>query len=442
MQFLGVFQFLLAFYILFYEYKRGSLSIFLWGPLLMMFGIPHMITSFVSEREFPDWVINYASLFAIVSEALYLFTMLVLNQKNGRFDLVKSLRLTRNSRIEGVQLGWTFMFFMALSPYLIMTHISRVAGSVMDSSWGQLLGSATDMYDMSFSVSYFYNFTSYFISFSCCMILIFMFQKRMILFCLTSLTVIAEVIAIREKQRILPLVIPVFIYIYIRNRKLTLKSALRYLIVVSVGFAAVMVLAIMRDGSLQYFLSHNNPSIIAAKMADMLINSKGELGLRRYFYTFIERHNHFKGFNSGATYKRLLLMFLPTRWSFGLKPGDFAVTMANALLGVEQTRASAHPTFFGDSYANFNVFGVFTGALWAVIAHFLEKMIVRRKNYYVRCGMAMSICNMYIMVARGSVYNSVYRYVFSCIFLYVVYHVVGAFFGRKRIRLSFSTAQG
>ena len=118
MQFLGVFQFLLAFYILFYEYKRGSLSIFLWGPLLMMFGIPHMITSFVSEREFPDWVINYASLFAIVSEALYLFTMLVLNQKNGRFDLVKSLRLTRNSRIEGVQLGWTFMFFMALSPYL------------------------------------------------------------------------------------------------------------------------------------------------------------------------------------------------------------------------------------------------------------------------------------------------------------------------------------
>ena len=176
-------------------------------------------------------------------------------------------------------------------------------------------------------------------------------------------------------------------FILFKKESSRMKSLLKYLSIVIVGYFMVLVIAYMRDGSLGDFISNFSFSNLWDYGLNSISSSGGELSLRNAFYKYIEKKNEFNGFNTGADYIRMLLFWLPTSLSMGVKPDDFAVTMGSAWLGVSyQTQYSMHPTLYGECFANLNVYGVLLAIFWACFAFFIDMMICKNKSYLIRCG--------------------------------------------------------
>ena len=62
---LGIIQLLLIGFILISEIKRKSPAVFLWATLIIMFGIPHLVTAIFEDMNYSSAVIAQASLFVI-----------------------------------------------------------------------------------------------------------------------------------------------------------------------------------------------------------------------------------------------------------------------------------------------------------------------------------------------------------------------------------------
>ena len=74
----------------------------------------------------------------------------------------------------------------------------------------------------------------------------------------------------------------------------------------------------------------------------------------------------------------MLLVFIPTRWSLGLKPDDFAIIMGSAIgMG---PGGSTHPTLFGDCFANLGMYGVLLGIFWGIYATSMDYITIKRKT--------------------------------------------------------------
>ena len=142
---------------------------------------------------------------------------------------------------------------------------------------------------------------------------------------------------------------------------------------------------------------------------------KGDIGLRDVFYYFIYHDNQFENFGKGHTYIRMLLLFVPTQWSGGLKPPDFAITMGSAM-GTGLDGFSTHPTLFGDCFANFGYWGVFMGIFWAILV-FLADKFANRLEINLKIGAIILIANTAIIMGRGSVYNAYSTFVYGIIIM-------------------------
>ena len=194
----------------------------------------------------------------------------------------------------------------------------------------------------------------------------------------------------------------------------------KFISAATAGYFIVLVLAYMRDGTLGDFISNFSFTDIWEYSLNSISSSGGEIGVRNAFYKYIENQNQFEGFNTGADYIRMMLFWLPTSWSFGIKPSDFAVTMGSAWLGYSQTAFSMHPTLYGECYANLNIFGVFLAIFWAAFSYILDRMIIKKEDYVLRCGLAVLVGLNYIMVARESAYNAFFTIMMGVIVLKVV----------------------
>ena len=99
----------------------------------------------------------------------------------------------------------------------------------------------------------------------------------------------------------------------------------------------------------------------------------------------------------------MLLVYLPTGLSGGIKPPDFAISMGIAAGG--DATSSMHPTVFGDCYANLGGWGVMIGAFWAALVSVLDKLVLKFKDpYYMLMGYILCSSS-YVIIARGAVYN-------------------------------------
>ena len=118
------------------------------------------------------------------------------------------------------------------------------------------------------------------------------------------------------------------------------------------------------------------------------------------------------------------MFWLPGSFSSGLKPDDFAVTMASAYMGnpFNQTY-SVHPTFFGDAYANFGFFGIFLGVVWAVVFNCLDRWIANidsRAKPYVVSALAYA----FVLIGRGSVYNGTVIGIVSIALIFAAFFIL------------------
>lgn len=170
--------------------------------------------------------------------------------------------------------------------------------------------------------------------------------------------ILVLVLVTRNRIQILPLLVGIIALVLFRLERITIKH------VVLAVVAAVLVILIVYGlrafryyGTLQNFFETFRLEDFIEQIAIFFRTDNGELGLRQWFYYFIEHDNDFNAFGEGNTYWRMALVFVPTQFSFGLKPDDFAQAMGAAVgwpqeaVCIPPFSATALPIWDGAAYS-------------------------------------------------------------------------------------------
>lgn len=409
---LGILQFIMISIICIYELRRKSVSVFLWAVLLVMFGIMHMFSILLNTYEYSVDTMNEASLFVILFCVLYLITRYLTQRKN---DIIteEKIELEDNEKEKMKKFMNILFYLLILTVFIRIFILSRQAGGLINTSW----------ITMRETVGGYFSFSQVFgpIFFTCstCLILAIKLKDRKILI-LSSAIILLEVVVSRNRIEILPIICAI-IYAYIlKNKKITMKQIM---ILGCIGLVSIYLIYALRvfrhSGSIQNFFATYDLKSFNQKVGEYLEDDSGELGLRKNMYFFIENNNNFEDFEKGHTYIRMALVLVPTSWSFGLKPNDFAITMGKAVSPTVEG-FSIHPTLFGDVYANFGFVGFFMGIFWAFFVLILDKLIIK-SNKLVRLPISLICGIIYIIQARGSVYNA-FSWLVYCIIILTLIH--------------------
>lgn len=433
--FLAAVQLLSIIMICIYEYNKKNISVFLWGVLLVMFGIPHFISILFSISEYSSDILIKASLFVIMFNFVYITSKILISLAIKRKILSKKLILENNKLNNDNMIIYTnrdnyllkiFFTLLILSFIILLLYIYNYLGSIDNVSWGSLY---TLNNKLGFKSPLKYANVIFFSAGG--IILIYKVANKKFHFFFAIGIVILYALITGNRITILPAIVSLIIsYMYKSNYKLNIKKIIFFSIT---GFLVVYLVYGLRllriYGGIYNFITSFNIKEMNNKIFDMMINGDGELALRNVFYYFIKINNNFPNFNKGHTYIRVLLMPIPTAFSFGIKPPDFAITMGSAELNnVFNTTYSTHPTLYGDVFANLWWFGILLGIFWAMLTIIVE-IYINRRNYIVRNLLKVLYGVVYVIVGRGSVYNGLFIGYSSSIIIGLMYLV-----SRKRIK--------
>lgn len=427
---LGFIQLLTILFIFMFEYKNNFTSLFIWATLLMIFGLPHFFTTLVGHNYYSIEVINEASIFVILFNLIYLLMKFFLKatvHKNltygfeSDFINIKTLLSRDNTLTKSNERFVNICLVLLIVMFII---IYKMMGGFKGASWGKYFSFYSKGYGniMLYFVYIFYAISG--------VALVYIKNGYKIKAIIAILMIIFTAIITNTKM----MFIAVFLLflaplVFNEKNKFSAKKILLGVISLICVLYIINFFYILRaHGNINNLVSSLTITEINAKIIDMIANSKGELGVRNAFYLFIDNNNNFENFNKGHTYIRLLMMGIPSKYSFNLKPPDFAVSMGSAYLGdMNNTRFSMHPTFYGDSFANFWWWGIFLGIFWALLTHIIDKFIHSRGSM-VKDMLMVSICTCYVMIGRGSVYNSCITIVASVLIVLSI-----DFFSRIRV---------
>ncbi len=424
-------QLIIIIVICLYEYQRKSASFFLWAMCLIMFGFVHFSIVLSGNSEYPEWVLNNASLFVIGFCSIYLSTRFIIlrNKQAIRLDTkaFKGKWFGKAEPLNSVDKSFIRLLSIALIVcvgYISYTLIS-LSGGILSTSWGTyyLYYSGEDYFSFSKIIYIFFlpSATLFFVA---------AVSKRTKLMIVSALIILLFVMISRNKADLLPVLCGVIaLYVY-RKGTLSFKNTVALILLGCVSVFIVYSIQLYRHiGSLNDFITTFSLAEFTNHIIDNITSGEGELGLLKVFYHFVYINNDFPGFGEGHTYIRLLLVLVPTGFAFGLKPNDFAITMGSAWVNdPSNTAFSTHPTLFGDVYANLGNFGVLLGIFWAVLVYGIDKLI-DRNNVYVKLALLNLITGNYVLIGRGSVYNSFTSIVYGSI-------IIGGIYLIARIKLT------
>ncbi|TMU84122.1 oligosaccharide repeat unit polymerase [Bacillus sp. BHET2] len=417
-QLLALLQLLSLISLTIYEYKKKYLSVFMWATLILLFGIPHFLSAILNISDFDSEVMTKASIFVLLFNCIYLLSRILLSklfnskQVNNKFLEGK---ITSPSKKIFEKLPKYLFIILFMSVLIFVVFMINQLGSILNISWGKMyiINRDSDFLNP-LRISQILFFAS------AGVILVYKQNNNKFLFAISFTIILFYSILTGNRITILPLLL-VFIIplIFDSTQKISFKvfSLLSLLGVFSVYL--VYFLKLLRIyGGFHALITSIGLLDMNSMVLDMILNGEGELSLRNAFYHFIYYENDFPGFNEGHTYLRMVFLFIPTSLSFGLKPTDFAITMGSAWTGnFSNTFYSMHPTLYGDVFANFWWFGIIWGIFWAGFNLIIDKLANRKNNTTLRTVLLVIFGIMYIVVARGSVYNAVFTAITSFIII-------------------------
>ena len=395
---LGFLQFFIIALISVFEFKNKSSVVFLWATLLVMFGIMHMGVSFWGDRVYSDEVLMEASVFVISFCCLYIFIRLLykrqlsINKHNFQCQYIYESLLRQNNYDRFFFAVFLIALFFKIFPFI------QNAGSIFLTSWASARAYSTSLdYVNSGQLA---RVCMY--SFSGVIALYYIKNDKRWIIC--SILLVLQVLLTRNRIEILPLICSLASVYIFKNKTIRLKTILAVFLSGVFIVCIVYSLVIFRHyGNIQTFVENFELSDFAFRLQSYLADERGEIGLRKVFYFFLQNDNQFQNFGKMHTYLRMFLVYIPTNWSFGLKPNDFAIAMGHAIGMVEG--GSTHPTLFGDCYANLGSFGVLLGIYWALYANLIDYITLKRKNTTIQILMFVLNAVVYVVIGRGSVYN-------------------------------------
>lgn len=395
----GLVQMLLLGCILFREANKKSPAVFLWATLMVMFGVPHFVTSLFGDITYSDGVICEASLFVIAFSLFYLFT-----RSNKRVSLAQTDKKNQLFSINTSVAGTSFetlcytVFLVSIIYYMLSSVNS--AGGILNTRWsGSSIALGIESEYVSFKalaqrlIFAFSGFSLY-----------FYLTKRKFKAAIVLLLFAMLILITRNRVQMIPLFV-FFISLYlIKIEKIKLKHFVLGIIAACVVLYIVYAVRALRWlGTLSSIITNFSWSYINEMVFSFLSEENGELGLRRVFYFFIDSDNNFEGFNSGCTLLRMLLVYIPSRWSFGLKPQSFDLYMGQAIGMI--TGGTTHPTLFGDCFGNFYWFGIFLGIFWALFVNAIDFLINKQKDDFFKIMIFCLASYSFVIIGRGSVSN-------------------------------------
>lgn len=403
---LAIIQLLLMIFICYEEVKRKSAVAFLWATLLLMFGIMHLIFSCMNQNDYSYLVLNEASIFVVLFEVAYIFGrgMKCWSRKVYNSNILLNNEVITQAHRNYHLLCLIYIFIIGS----LIWQFTTSAGGILNTSWASMRSNALNRSYISFE-SFLELLYYAFGGIGC----YFLSLKKYKLFVSVTLGQIFLTLLTRNRIMILPILISIISIGIFRIKRLKFRHIMLAVIGAIVVVYLVYGIRVFRHyGTLDSFINQANISNVINKISYQIRTSDGELGLRKYFYQFIANDNNYEGFNSGSTYLRMLMVYLPSRFAFDIKPSDFAVTMGWAMTG--RVGQSIHPTLFGDAYANYNIWGFFIGFLWGKFANVCDLIVykIRLPLNKILCFCLFAVS--FIIIARGSVYNG---------FVYVAYGV-------------------
>lgn len=421
--FLGILQFILITAVLIFEYRKKSLSTFLWAIIFLIFAVAHLKTCLLKSADYSNDILNEASIYAICFTVLYLAVRYAVS-KNSKEVLIleteeDSENVTFYKRHE--KKIYLTLYLILIFSILIRTVLVIVyAGGVLNITWETVRLAAEAGGIMNFLRIF---LILYFVGSTSLIIAVKERNRRDVI--IISLLMIFETVFSRNRIEILPLLCTFLIFFIDKNRKLNLKTVVLGVVLALITIYLVYALRAIRSYvTLGAFFENFSVSGFNEVILTHLKTEDGEMGLKKHLYYFIANDNNFTNFNKGHTYLRMLLVLIPTKLSFGLKPSDFAISMGHAV-NPEPVGYSVHPTFFGDTYANFGFYGFIIMALfWALFVTVLDKIILKYKSPYLKMSSILVVSFTYVIIGRGSVYNGYFWMVFSLLLLYVIYYVM------------------
>lgn len=398
-----------------FEFFYKSLSILLWAMLLIIFTIPHVFL--YNTGKVPNEVLDWAALFALTFNIIYLITRIILNR--GIRINFKGTIIDDNKLAEEKQSYVNLYFFIyLLSIGLIFFGLVSNGISLLDFTWSERIN-----YEQSF-IERISEFLIIAFSGIGCILLLRGDKSK---FLIVVIAFILYVLLTKSRYNILPFIIPFLVY-YVYSGKIK-KVFNSLLIGCLILFSVFFLQQIRYAGSLKNLFMNQNISDIIGNTFLTIKSGEGEFGLSRVFYYFVQNNNNFEEFGQGLTYIRLLFMPFPSG-IVPFKPRDFAMDMWEAWHGITTTSGTMHPTLYGDAFANFGFAGILLGALFACIAKVAD--ILTKSNSELKKILYISILStMYILIARGAIYNSIANTFWSIVLVNIIILVVN-FFIKKR----------
>ena len=400
-------------YILYWEIKHKSVSVFLWATLLFMFGLTNFRDSIVGNDRFGEEVIAEASVF------VFLFCCLYLVSRNCFVQYLKIIKKTWSlpKQNGSSHFEYIILFLLILCTYLKYDKIASSGINFLDSSWGEgrEISASTGYVNSTQFVLPVFFLSSGLILYS------LILKKRYLLF-FSIIVSFFNVVLTRNKVEVLPLLIG-FVYYELYIKKLT-SSRIFLLVLLSVMcIYFVYALQVFRHyGSIMQFYLDFDFIDFNKRIYTYVVEGKSEIGLYNDFYYFIDHDNNFKNFGLAHSYIRVLLIWLPTGWSMGIKPPDFAISMGLALnpssLGLGE---SVHPTLFGDCYANLNFLGgILLAIFWSWVISLIDFYTFLNKNLLYRSLFITLAASFLVISGRGAVYNSFYILIVGTVLLLII----------------------
>lgn len=415
--FLGIMQLIMICITLIFEYKKKSISVFLWAMLLIIFGVTHLITCIIGSQIYSNEVLNISSCYTIIFCIIYLIGRIITGKNINNVIIINKENIgnTKNIKYKKYykKIYKALLVVLSLSIVLRLFLLITSSGGLMNTSWASMRKASISTggvnYAEIFTVLYFVGASS---------LIIALMEKKYKDVIFISFLILIEVIISRNRIEILPLFCAFIVIFLNKHQKLNVKTSIIAIFLLIAIIYIVYGLRVFRHyGTISDFINNFTFQDFNQKIKLYIQNDDGELGLKNFFYYFIDNKNNFANFNSGHTYIRMLLFLVPTSLSFGIKPPDFAISMGYAVNPLIKGY-SVHPTLFGDCYANFGFYGVIIcGLFWALYVGLFDKMTLASKSVYLKLSYISIISFTYIIIGRGSIYNGFVWQMYSLILL-------------------------
>jgi hypothetical protein len=401
----------------------------MWATLLVMFGVPHLASVASQAYDYPSTIMDEASLFVTLFNIVYSVSRILLicfvwrsshplKVATGKVDV--ELLTTKDRRTMGILLASLIVAVTALAVVAI-----KEFGSILKSSWGGFYAIPDTLYEIQLNSGLIKTIAVHLVFAGGGVIVAFLLVGKRTMAMIAAALPICYALITRNKIGVLPTFVSLIWWYLSRQKRIRVKQIIFIFIAGVLIVYSVYGLQVYRyAGSGLDFLQHHDLTSFNKQVIEMIFGGRGELALRDAFYRFLNADNQFPGFGEGRTYLRLLLMLIPTRFSFGLKPPDFAITMGSAYIGdLNNTTYSMHPTLYGDCYANGSWYGVLYGAFWA-LAVAIGDRAVKTGGLINRISLIVLLGSVYVIIARGSVYNGYFLCMVAWMFLWFLRIVV------------------